>query len=180
MPDRRAANSSDVLAHHPASLRRQSGSPFRSCCLPLAPALQLPPPCLNLQVDAKRRLTTEFRAFGPNVLIIPKGALRGQIPRLCPSPPIHFGARESPQCRVTVRPRSHGRQRFSFHSRGSLSPLLSPGPIRWRFLESQCSLLQPPKPISMGQPIDGTSVRAGARVANSWASAEHGTRLSQR
>jgi putative ABC transport system permease protein len=29
---------------------------------------------LNLQVDAKRRLATEFRAFGPNVLIIPKGA----------------------------------------------------------------------------------------------------------
>jgi len=29
---------------------------------------------LNLQVDAKRRITTEFRAFGPNVLIVPKGA----------------------------------------------------------------------------------------------------------
>src|SRR6266851_1797747 len=28
---------------------------------------------LNLQVDAERRLTTEFRAFGPNVLIVPKG-----------------------------------------------------------------------------------------------------------
>jgi putative ABC transport system permease protein len=27
---------------------------------------------LNLQVDAKHRLTTEFRAFGPNVLILPK------------------------------------------------------------------------------------------------------------
>ena len=27
---------------------------------------------LNLQVDAKRRLTTEFRAFGPNVLVLPK------------------------------------------------------------------------------------------------------------
>jgi putative ABC transport system permease protein len=29
---------------------------------------------LNLQVDAQRRLTTEFRAFGPNVLIVPKGS----------------------------------------------------------------------------------------------------------
>ena len=29
---------------------------------------------LNLQVDAKRRLTTEFRAFGPNVLVVPKNA----------------------------------------------------------------------------------------------------------
>ena len=27
---------------------------------------------LNLQVDAKRRLTTEFRAFGPNVVVVPK------------------------------------------------------------------------------------------------------------
>lgn len=27
---------------------------------------------LNLQVDAKRRLTTEFRAFGANVLVLPK------------------------------------------------------------------------------------------------------------
>lgn len=29
---------------------------------------------LNLQVDAKRRLTTEFRAFGPNVIISPRDA----------------------------------------------------------------------------------------------------------
>jgi putative ABC transport system permease protein len=29
---------------------------------------------LNLQIDAKRRITSEFRAFGPNVLIVPKGA----------------------------------------------------------------------------------------------------------
>jgi putative ABC transport system permease protein len=29
---------------------------------------------LNLQVDAKRRITTEFRAFGPNVIVLPKNA----------------------------------------------------------------------------------------------------------
>jgi putative ABC transport system permease protein len=29
---------------------------------------------LNLQIDAKRRITTEFRAFGANVLVIPKGS----------------------------------------------------------------------------------------------------------
>src|SRR5437016_10825997 len=27
---------------------------------------------LNLQVDAKRRLTSEFRAFGPNIVITPR------------------------------------------------------------------------------------------------------------
>ncbi|MBA0087288.1 MAG: hypothetical protein HRJ53_20070, partial [Acidobacteria bacterium Pan2503] len=30
---------------------------------------------LNLQIDAKRRLTTEFRAFGPNVVVVPRGSL---------------------------------------------------------------------------------------------------------
>ncbi len=29
---------------------------------------------LNLQVDAKRRITSEFRVFGPNVLVLPKNA----------------------------------------------------------------------------------------------------------
>src|SRR5712664_23633 len=29
---------------------------------------------LNLQVDAKRRLTTEFRAFGANVIVLPQHA----------------------------------------------------------------------------------------------------------
>jgi len=29
---------------------------------------------LNLQIDAKRRITTEFRTFGPNVLLLPKNA----------------------------------------------------------------------------------------------------------
>jgi putative ABC transport system permease protein len=29
---------------------------------------------LNLQVDAKRRLTTEFRTFGPNILLLPKSS----------------------------------------------------------------------------------------------------------
>jgi len=29
---------------------------------------------LNLQVDARQRITTEFRAFGPNVLVLPKNA----------------------------------------------------------------------------------------------------------
>jgi putative ABC transport system permease protein len=53
---------------------------------------------LNLQVDAKRRLTTEFRAFGFNVIIVPSGgqsnpffgatldeALLGQIPLSTPA-----------------------------------------------------------------------------------------------
>src|SRR5277367_7103864 len=34
---------------------------------------------LNLQVDAKRRITTEFRAFGPNVLITPRDTAQSSI-----------------------------------------------------------------------------------------------------
>jgi len=34
---------------------------------------------LNLQVDAKRRLTTEFRAFGPNVIVAPR-ATQASVP----------------------------------------------------------------------------------------------------
>src|SRR5437764_15407826 len=33
---------------------------------------------LNLQIDAKRRITTEFRAFGANVTIAPRGAGQGK------------------------------------------------------------------------------------------------------
>ncbi len=32
---------------------------------------------LNLQIDAKKRLTTEFRALGANVIVAPKGAVDG-------------------------------------------------------------------------------------------------------
>jgi putative ABC transport system permease protein len=35
---------------------------------------------LNLQVDAKRRLTTEFRAFGPNLIIAPKSLGATPVP----------------------------------------------------------------------------------------------------
>jgi putative ABC transport system permease protein len=37
---------------------------------------------LNLQVDAKRRLTTEFRAFGANVVIAPRDSHDSQTPLL--------------------------------------------------------------------------------------------------
>src|SRR5258706_10803271 len=55
---------------------------------------------LNLQVDAKRRLTTEFRAFGANVLITPRSDTSGEpttldqsilqrVPRSSRSGPTH-------------------------------------------------------------------------------------------
>ncbi len=56
---------------------------------------------LNLQVDAKRRLTTEFRAFGPNVLIIPKGSSAASSETL-PESTIHLVPVNLPSGRVAV------------------------------------------------------------------------------
>src|SRR5205085_5468604 len=56
---------------------------------------------LNLQVDAKRRLTTEFRAFGPNVLILPKGSSASGSETLAESV-IHSVPVNVPSGRVTV------------------------------------------------------------------------------
>ena len=40
---------------------------------------------LNLQVDAKRRLTSEFRRFGPNVLVLPQNSTQIRIETLAES-----------------------------------------------------------------------------------------------
>jgi len=56
---------------------------------------------LNLQVDAKRRLTTEFRAFGPNVVIVPKGSLSSGSETL-PQSIIHSVPANVPSGRVTA------------------------------------------------------------------------------
>jgi putative ABC transport system permease protein len=56
---------------------------------------------LNLQLDAKRRLTTEFRAFGPNVVIVPKGSLSSSSETL-PQSIIHAVPANVPSGRVTA------------------------------------------------------------------------------
>ena len=87
---------------------------------------------LNLQVDAKRRLTSEFRAFGPNVLVLPKNASQSESATLpesiVKSVPVNLPQRPCPNhisslfrcrsCRGEVRkiPRSgscHRNQSFS-------------------------------------------------------------------
>jgi putative ABC transport system permease protein len=42
--------------------------------LALATGAAITAALLNLQIDAKRRLTTEFRSFGPNVSVTPRGS----------------------------------------------------------------------------------------------------------
>ena len=56
---------------------------------------------LNLQIDAKRRITSEFRAFGANVLIVPKGASASSSETL-PESIIHSVPVNLPSGRVAV------------------------------------------------------------------------------
>jgi putative ABC transport system permease protein len=56
---------------------------------------------LNLQIDAKRRLTTEFRAFGSNVLIIPKDSTAASSETL-PESTIRLVPLNLPNGRVAV------------------------------------------------------------------------------
>jgi len=56
---------------------------------------------LNLQIDAKRRITSEFRAFGANVLIVPKGASASSSETL-PESIVHSVPVNLPRGRVSV------------------------------------------------------------------------------
>jgi putative ABC transport system permease protein len=56
---------------------------------------------LNLQVDAKRRITSEFRAFGPNVLVLPKNVSQSESGTL-PEAIAHSVPEDLPSGRVVV------------------------------------------------------------------------------
>src|SRR5260370_35255721 len=61
---------------------------------------------LNLQVDAKRRLTSAFRVFGPNVLIVPKDTSTSSSETL-PESIIHSVPVNLPTGRVAVSATLH-------------------------------------------------------------------------
>jgi putative ABC transport system permease protein len=73
MPDRRAINRSMFWRVLRRSVFANRGRLF-VILLALGAGAAITAALLNLQVDAKRRLTSEFRAFGPNVLVLPKNA----------------------------------------------------------------------------------------------------------
>jgi putative ABC transport system permease protein len=73
MPDRRAINRSMFWRVLRRSVFANRGRLF-VILLALGAGAAITAALLNLQVDAKRRLTSEFRVFGPNVLVLPKNA----------------------------------------------------------------------------------------------------------
>ncbi len=73
MADRRSANRSMFWRVLRRSVFANRGRLF-VILLALGAGAAVTAALLNLQVDAKRRITTEFRSFGPNVLITPRGS----------------------------------------------------------------------------------------------------------
>jgi len=100
MPDRRATNRAmfwRIIRH----LFGANPGRLFVMLLALGAGAAVTAALLNLQVDAKRRLTTEFRAFGPNVLIIPKGSSAASSETL-PESTIHLVPLSLPSGYVTV------------------------------------------------------------------------------
>jgi putative ABC transport system permease protein len=71
MPDRRSVNRSMFWRVLRRSVFANRGRLF-VILLALGAGAAITAALLNLQVDAKRRITTEFRTFGPNVVIVPR------------------------------------------------------------------------------------------------------------
>jgi putative ABC transport system permease protein len=76
MPDRRSINRSMFWRVLRRSVFANRGRLF-VILLALGAGAAITAALLNLQVDAKRRITTEFRSFGANVTIAPRGAEQG-------------------------------------------------------------------------------------------------------
>jgi putative ABC transport system permease protein len=73
MPDRRSVNRSMFWRVLRRSLFANRGRLF-VILLALGAGAAITAALLNLQTDAKRRITSDFTSFGPNALIVPRGA----------------------------------------------------------------------------------------------------------
>lgn len=119
---------------------------------------------LNLQVDAKRRITTEFRAFGPNVLIVPKGS-SGSSSETMPDSIIHSVPVNVASGRVTVKSALYMVANVSVPQSGKSASAVVSGSNSFAFLRvsvpSAMSAVFPSEPTPSSQPV----CVAGARFA---------------
>jgi len=120
---------------------------------------------LNLQVDAKRRLTTEFRAFGPNVLILPKGSSAASSETL-PESTVHLVPVNLPSGRVAVSSTLYMvASVFVPQSGKSLSAVVAgSNPLAFQ-TASVLSSSSPEASLNEPTPSPGPLCVAGARVA---------------
>jgi putative ABC transport system permease protein len=120
---------------------------------------------LNLQVDAKRRLTTEFRAFGPNVLIIPRGSSAASSETL-PESIIHLVPMNLPSGRVAVSSALYMVASVLVSQSGKSLFAVVAGSNPLAILRSSALSSSYPKASLMGPaPLQGQVCVAGARVA---------------
>lgn len=119
---------------------------------------------LNLQVDAKRRITTEFRAFGPNVLVVPKGS-SGSSSETLPASIIHSVPANVASGRVTVKSALYLVANVSVLQSGKSGSAVLTGSNQFAFLRisvpSAMSAVLPSEPTPSSQPV----CVAGARFA---------------
>jgi putative ABC transport system permease protein len=114
---------------------------------------------LNLQVDANRRLTTEFRAFGPNVLILPKGSWAASSETL-PESTIDWVPVNLPSGRVAVSSTVYMVASVSVPQSGKSLAVIVAGSNPLAFLSST-----PEASPNGATPSPGQVCIAGARVA---------------
>jgi len=103
---------------------------------------------LNLQEDAKRRLTSEFRAFGPNVLVIPQNSSQSRTETL-PESIVHSVPVSLQSGRVVVSSRLYLVARLSPAGPGESSSAVVAGSNPIAFLTTAVSSL----PNSSGTPM---------------------------
>jgi putative ABC transport system permease protein len=121
---------------------------------------------LNLQVDAKRRITTEFRAFGPNVLVLPKNASWSE-PGTLPEAIAHAVPVDLPSGRVVVISRLYFVAAASAQASGkSLSAVVVAGTNPLAILTTFVTSAPPVRGVPIGgPPLTGRECVAGENLA---------------
>jgi putative ABC transport system permease protein len=111
---------------------------------------------LNLQVDAKRRITSEFRAFGPNVLVLPRNAsLSGS--RTMPESIVRSVPVNLPTGRVTVKSLLYCVAAVSATKQGKPLSAVIAGTNPLAFLKGFASSASPPAGTATAIPPPTTS-----------------------
>jgi putative ABC transport system permease protein len=120
---------------------------------------------LNLQVDAKRRLTSEFRAFGPNVLVLPQNSSQFRTETL-PESIVHSVPVNLESGRVAVSSRLYLVARLSPAGAGESFSAVVAGSNPLAFLVAAVGSLPDSSAIpNVAPPVTGHECVVGTNVA---------------
>jgi putative ABC transport system permease protein len=119
---------------------------------------------LNLQVDAMRRLTSEFRAFGPNVLVLPRNSSQFRTETL-PETIVHSVPVSLSTGRVVVTSRLYVLARLSPTGPGESFSAVVAGSSPLAFLTGGVRSLPNLSPAPVAPPITGHECVLGMNVA---------------